>query len=194
MALPREPFMSVEDYLALDNTSKDARYEYLDGELHMLAGGRKDHALIAANLIGILQQALRDSPCQVYTSDIRLQLSATRYVHPDTAVSCDEHDIEQEEIISHPTFVAEVLSPSTEAIDRGKKSIYYRQCKSIHEYLIIDPEEVYVELYRRERNTWRIYTYEIGDIIQLECFSLQLPVEELYRKTRILSQWSNKSE
>ena len=73
MALPHYPYISVDDYLILDRNSREARYEYLDGELSMLAGGSNDHSLIAANLIGILQQALEDSPCRVYTSDVRLQ-------------------------------------------------------------------------------------------------------------------------
>ena len=135
MALPDGPFMSVDDYITLDDISKEARYEYLDGELLMLAGGSNDHSIIAANLIGILQQALEENPCRVYTLDIRFQLSERRYVHPDTAVSCDQNDIEQEYNINSPSFVAEVLSPTTETIDRGKKAIYYRESASIQEYL-----------------------------------------------------------
>jgi Uma2 family endonuclease len=158
MALPHYPYISVDDYLILDRTSKDARYEYLDGELYMLAGGSNDHSLIAANLIGILQQALEDSPCRVYTSDVRLQLSEKRYVHPDTLVSCDQDDIEQEDTISHPSFVTEVLSPTTETIDRVKKAIYYRECESIQEYLLIDSQRIFVELYRRDRGVWHIHT------------------------------------
>lgn len=186
MALPDRSFMSADDYLTLDEISKEARYEYLDGELSMLAGGSNDHSIIAANLIGILQQALEESPCRVYTSDIRLQLSESRYVHPDTAVSCDENDIDQEENISSPTFVAEVLSRTTETVDRGKKAIYYRECASIQEYLIIDSRNVHVELYRRSGDIWQILTYRREDIIDLSHLGLQIPVTRLYKKTKVL--------
>ncbi|MBA2682259.1 MAG: Uma2 family endonuclease [Ktedonobacteraceae bacterium] len=186
MALPDRSFMSVDDYLTLDEISKEARYEYLDGELYMLAGGSNDHSIIAANLIGIVQQALEESPCRVYTSDIRLQLSESRYVHPDTAVSCDENDIDQEENISSPTFVAEVLSRTTETIDRGKKAIYYRECASIQEYLIIDSRNVHVELYRRSGDIWQILTYRREDTIDLSHLGLQIPVTRLYKKTKVL--------
>ncbi len=186
MALPDRSFMSVDDYLTLDEISKEVRYEYLDGELSMLAGGSNDHSIIAANLIGIVQQALEDSPCRVYTSDIRLQLSESRYVHPDTAVSCDENDIDQEENISSPTFVAEVLLRTTETIDRGKKAIYYRECASIQEYLIIDSRNVHVELYRRSGDIWQILTYRREDIIDLSHLGLRIPVARLYKKTKVL--------
>jgi Uma2 family endonuclease len=187
MAQPHNPFISVEDYLILDNTSKEVRYEYLDGELHMLAGGSNDHSRIAVNLINILEQALEDSLCRVFNSDVRLKLSETRHLHPDTAVTCDQRDLEEEDAISYPSFVAEVLSPSTEAIDRGRKSIYYRQCQSIQEYLIIDSQQIYVELYQREKNIWKIYAYDSGETIRLECLDLQFPLERLYRKTRLMN-------
>ncbi len=185
MALPNRSFMSVDDYLTLDEISKEARYEYLDGELSMLAGGSNDNSIIAANLIGILQQALEESPCRVYTSDIRLQLSERRYVHPDTAVSCDQNDIDQEDNISSPKFVAEILSPTTETIDRGKKAIYYRECASIQEYLIIDSRHIHVELYRRSGDIWQILTYKRDATIDLFYLGLQIPVSRLYKKTRL---------
>lgn len=94
MALPEYPMISVEDYLMLDHNSKDARYEYLDGELRMLAGGSVYHPLIAANVTGLLYGHLRGKPCRVYNSDIRLQLSQSRYVYPDVTVSCDQRDLE----------------------------------------------------------------------------------------------------
>jgi Uma2 family endonuclease len=193
MALPHYPYISVDEYLILDRTSREVQYEYLDGELYMLAGGSNDHSLIAANLIGVLQQALEDSPCRVYTSDVRLQLSESRYVHPDIAVSCNQNDVEEEDTISHPSFVTEVLSRTTETIDRGKKAIYYRECESIQEYLIIDSRRVYVELYRRDRDVWHILTYKFGDTINLSCIDLQFPVAKLYKKTRLINQLNNRS-
>jgi len=75
MALPEFPMISVEDYLTLDQASKEARYEYIDGELRMLAGGSTHHSIIIANLTGILYGSLRGNPCRAYNSDIRLQLS-----------------------------------------------------------------------------------------------------------------------
>src|SRR5690349_21534961 len=185
MALPHHPFIDVEDYLLLDTNSKNARYEFLDGELYMQAGGSNDHSVIAVNFTTILNQAAKGTLCRVFNSDVRLKLSETRYVHPDIAVSCDQRDIEQEDMISHPSLVAEVHSPTTEMIDRIKKSVYYRECESIQEYLIIDSRSISIEYYQREGDAWKIRTYRAGSSIRLACFDLQFPIEELYDKTRV---------
>ncbi len=116
-ASPHEWHMSVEDYLKLDRDSPQARYEYIDGRVRMLAGGTPDHAKISANIIGVLYGLLEESGCSIYTSDVRVRISATRYVYPDVAVSCEEEDQEQGEMIQHPCLIVEVLSRSAEAIE-----------------------------------------------------------------------------
>jgi hypothetical protein len=121
MALPEYPLMDVEDYLLLVRNSQNARYEYLDGELRMLAGGTTYHSRIAVNLASAIQEGLGDSTCCVFNSDIHLKLSESRYVQPDVTVSCDQRDQELDEAIQYPCLVVEVLSPSTESLDRGKK-------------------------------------------------------------------------
>ncbi len=163
MALPNYPMMSVEDYLILDRGSKETRYEYLDGVLSMLAGGSTYHSMITANLTGILYGLLSDSPCRVYSPDIRLQLSESRYVYADVTVSCDQHDQELDDMISHPRVVIEVLSPSTEATDRGKKFLYYRECQTVQEYLMVDSQSILIEVYRREEESWKLHTFGPGN-------------------------------
>jgi Uma2 family endonuclease len=151
MALPEYPNIPIEDYLTLDHNSANARYEYLDGELRMLAGGSVYHSIIAANITGILYGLLgNNSPCTVYNSDIRLQLSKSRYVYPNVTISCDQRDQEQGDTIQYPRIVIEVLSPSTEITDRIKKFAYYRECQSVQEYIMIDSQKISVEIYRRE--------------------------------------------
>ena len=136
MALSHDTTMSVEEYLQLDRSSIEARYEYIDGYVTMLAGGTLDHATIGANIISILRRSLRGSPCRVFTSDARVRLSKTRFVYPDATVSCDEQDRGQNDNVQSPRLVVEVLSPSTEGYDRGRKFGFYRECPTIQEYLI----------------------------------------------------------
>src|SRR5436190_1513984 len=127
--------MSVEDYLILNRNSKDIRYEYLAGDVRMLAGGSPDHSIIIANLTSAIKGPLKGSQCRVYNSDVQLKLTEKRYVYPNITISCDERDRNQKETIHYPIVVVEVLSPSTEAIDRGKKAAYYRACPTIKEYM-----------------------------------------------------------
>ena len=106
--------MSLDDYPALDNHSQDARYEYLDGEVRMLADGSTYHAALSSRLGAVLEQALEKSQCWTYNSDIRFELSESYYVYPDLSVSCEPSDQAFDNSILHPCIVVEVLSPSTE--------------------------------------------------------------------------------
>jgi Uma2 family endonuclease len=182
MAVPYRPMMSVEDYLELDRTSTEVRYEYIDGYVRMLAGGTPNHAKISANIIGVLYGLLEGHPCSVYTSDVKVCLSPTRYVYPDVAVSCDGGDAEQEEMIHAPCLVVEVLSPSTEANDRRRKLAAYRACLSVQEYLLVDADYPSVELFRRGKNELWIYrAFELGDDVELASLGISFPVAKIYR-------------
>src|SRR5262249_3536562 len=97
--------IDVEDYLILDRNSKNARYEYLDGRLVMLAGGSNYHSVIIARLTRVVEGHLEDGPCWTFSSDVRLQLSEDRYVHPDLTVSCDPRDQSEQDEIHYPKLV-----------------------------------------------------------------------------------------
>ncbi len=111
MALPEHPFIDVQDYLALDETARSVRYEYIDGRLRMLAGGSPDHSLIATNITSFLHAALRKTPCKVYNSDIRFKISESRYVHPDVTVACDERDSGRKDNIHYPALFLRYSRP-----------------------------------------------------------------------------------
>ncbi len=153
MAQRKYSVMSVEDYLVLNRNSKDARYEYLDGELRMLAGGSPDHSIIIANLTAAIKGSLKGSQCRVYNSDLQLRLSEKRYVFPDVTISCDERDRNQKETIRHP--------------------------------LMVDSEEIFVEVHRREEERWTINTFEPGDTITLESLGIRFPIEDAYEGTSL---------
>src|SRR5712691_327279 len=102
MAKHKYSIMDVEDYLTLNRNNKNIRYEYLDGEIRMLAGGGPDHSIIIANLTAIIKGPLKGSSCRVYNSDVQLKLSEKRYVFPNITISCDERDKNQKETIFYP--------------------------------------------------------------------------------------------
>lgn len=188
MAQHKYSAMDVEDYLLLNRNSKTVRYEYLDGELRMLAGGSPDHAIIIANLTAIIKGPLKGSQCRVYNSDVQLKLSEKRYVYPDITVSCDQRDRNQKDAIHYPRVVIEVLSPTTEAIDRGRKAAYYRASSTIQEYMMVDTGDMLVEVHRREDERWTINTFEAGDIVTLESLNIQFAIEEAYEGTSLIDE------
>lgn len=180
-ALPDRLTLSVEEYFQLDGNA-ESRYEYIDGHVRMLAGGTPDHAKIGANMIGVLYALLEGSSCSVYTSDVRVCLSENRYVYPDIAVSCERQDQEQGDMIYSPCLIVEVLSPSTEAYDRGRKLAYYRECAAIQEYMLIDSQLPSIEIFRREKhNLWTYHAFGMGDEVELSCLSIHFPLAKVYR-------------
>jgi Uma2 family endonuclease len=181
MALSHDPSMSVEEYLQLDRSSIETRYEYIDGYVTMLAGGTLDHATISANIISILRRSLRGTSCRVFTSDARVRLSRTHFVYPDASVSCDEKDRGQSDNVQSPRLVVEVLSPSTEGYDRGRKFGFYRECPTIQEYLLIDAQRPMLEVYRREKHDfWILRAYRLDEDVELTNLGVHFPVSEVY--------------
>ncbi len=190
MAIERSTFyelMSFEEYLALVERDPEHAYEYLDGRVYMMTGGSPYHAIIDSNLIGVLQAFLRGRRCIVYNSDVYVQLSEHYRVCPDVTVSCDPRDRGAQEVIRYPSFVAEVLSPTSEARDRGQKSLQYRSCPNIQEYLLISSEFPLVEVFRREKQGfWSLYTLSRDDTIELHSLGLRFPMADLYENTSLL--------
>ncbi|HZT98129.1 MAG TPA: Uma2 family endonuclease [Ktedonobacteraceae bacterium] len=180
-AFPYRRTISVEEYLDLDRSSIGVRYEYLDGEVRMMAGGTLDHATICLTIATLLRSSLRGRSCRVFPSDARVRISETRYVYPDVTVSCDERDRGQSDIVQSPRLVVEVLSPSTERHDRVKKFRAYQQCPTIQEYVLVNTAYPAVELLRRERNNlWSYHVFGPDDEVELTSLEVRFRVADVY--------------
>lgn len=180
-ALPNRPTISVEEYLQFDRSHMDTRNEYIDGYMTMLAGGTLNHATICANTYRVLYHLLRGTSCQAYTSDARVRLSERRYVYPDVTITCDQRDQGETDSIQSPHLIFEVLSPSTEAYDRGDKFFYYRECPTIQEYVLVSTKRPFVEVFRREKNNlWTLYTYGPNDEAILPSIGRSLLISAIY--------------
>jgi Uma2 family endonuclease len=178
---PHQSRMTVEEYLELDRNSLDVHYEYIDGDITMMSGGTIDHVAIRDNVYTTLRSLLRGRPCRPYTADARVRLSATRYVYPDIVVTCDDRDRGQVDMIQSPSLAIEVLSPSTEAYDRGGKFLHYRECPTMQEYVLVSSGYPLVEVFRRERNhLWVLSTFKLNDDVQLASLGVNFPVKEVY--------------
>lgn len=174
--------MNVEDYLILDRSSREARYEYLDGQLRMRAGGSFSHSRIALNTAYLLDDQLGNGPCTTYNSDLRVRVSEDRYFYPDITVTCDEQ--EEEDILHFPRVIVEVLSPTTEAFDRGAKFAAYRACPTLEDYVLVNSQSQSVEVYHREKSRWTYTPYGPGDMVELKSLNVYLSVAAIYEKVR----------
>ncbi len=184
-ALPK-PQWTIKSYLAFEEAS-EVRHEYLYGEVYAMTGASKNHNLIVATTITSLGTQLAKRPCAVFPSDQRLRVSAEQYSYPDISVVCGEPQFgdEKPDTLLNPTVLIEVLSPSTEGYDRGKKSEGYRKLKSLQEYLLISQEKYHIEHYVRQNNKWVVTDVnQLDATIELTSIECTLAVADIYQKVK----------
>ena len=172
--------MTVEEYFQLEENDPDTRYEYVDGQVYAMAGGTANSDTVKSNIQRILWHSLRGSGCRVYSSDMKVYVSETRYFHPDVTVTCDSRDRGTVQAIQSPRLVVEVLSPITELTDRTWKLKNYRAHPTIEEYVLADSQSRKIEIYRREGNKWIYEAFENHDDIPLYSLGIHFSLAEAY--------------
>ena len=185
MALP-EDVMTPEAYLAFERASAE-KHEYYDGEVYAMTGASATHNLIVGNVVASLHAQLRQRPCLVYPSDMRVKtLSTILYTYPDVSVVCGEPQFEDAaaDTLLNPAVIVEVLSPSTERYDRGKKFQHYRTLVSLQEYVLIAQDGPRIERFTRQADdTWLLAdAAEMGAALALESIQCNLALADVYEK------------
>jgi Uma2 family endonuclease len=128
--------ISIEQYLEAELTAP-VKHEYVAGHIYAMVGTSKVHNRIAINLTAALNSHLRGGPCQVFMADVKVYVkNATAFYYPDVVVACDRGDGDPY-VVTKPLLIVEVLSPSTERIDREEKLHNYRQLDSLEEYVLL---------------------------------------------------------
>lgn len=176
--------VSPEEYLARERQA-EVKSEYFDGEVVAFAGASERHNLIVANLVYTLLGQLRDGPCRVYPSDLRVWNPLRRtYTYPDVTVVRGERRFadDQRDVLLNPTLLVEVLSESTEKRDRGIKSEQYRRIESLSTYLLVSQDSPRAELYRRYGELQWMLTEALGitDVLELDSVDCTLALRDIY--------------
>ncbi|MEZ5534776.1 MAG: Uma2 family endonuclease [Thiolinea sp.] len=190
-ALPQTPHITPEKYLE-EELLADFKSEYVDGEIEAMAGASDRHVTISGNALALLKTHLRGSGCRTYISDMKVRVEADNaFYYPDVVVSCDADDQQPEQDYAkrHPKLIIEVLSPSTADKDRGSKFASYRKLPSLEEYLLIDQDSYYVELFRRQNiDEWVLMTRSGADaVIELHSIDFTTTLADFYEDVR----WSD---
>jgi Uma2 family endonuclease len=173
-------YLSVEEYLHFEQQG-EIRHEYVDGQIYAMAGTTKQHNAISLNIAALLRAKVRGTPCRAYIADVKVRIEfSNAFYYPDVMVGCDPSD-NHELYLAHPCLIIEVLSPSTENIDRREKLFAYRTLPSLREYVLIGAEEKKVEAFRRETGgEWSLTTLTMGDTLQLECIAAAISLDDIY--------------
>lgn len=172
-------FISVDEYMEGELHS-EIRYEYVDGQVYAMGGASDRHGLIVTALAFALTPAARKKHCQLFTSAMKLRLNIadkTVFYYPDLLLSCALDDREPY-FCSRPCLIVEVLSDSTERIDRREKLLAYQTLASLQEYVLVAQNARRVEIYRRA-NDWQAEYFNAGEI-PLDCLESSVSVDAIY--------------
>jgi Uma2 family endonuclease len=173
--------LSVEEYLRYEADGQ-IRHEYIGGRLHAMAGTSEEHNLISGNIFAAFFNHLRGGPCKTYMADFKVRLEVNRedvLYYPDVMVACVRDGVEKY-FLRYPKLIVEVLSPSTEVIDRREKLLNYPQIPTVAEYVLVAQDKREVTLHRRDEH-WRPVVISSPDAsLDFRSISLSVPLAQLY--------------
>ena len=200
MATPAaQTHLTPEEYITFERKAipdaETVRSEYVKGKIIPRSSSNRAHNLITGNIAGELRDLLKGSRCETYANDMRVSSPLTSsYFYPDVVIVCEEPRFEDDvfDILLNPIILVEVLSPSTEAYDRGEKFGHYRQLASLQEYVLVAQDKVLVEHYRRQEKQesvpvtgkgWIFTDFrELEEILSLPSIQCELPLKEIYER------------
>jgi len=174
--------MSLDEFLAWERDQPE-RYEFAGGVITMMTGGSLDHSTIASNLWTALRDLLRGSTCRAFRGDSKIIANhSIRY--PDLSVTCTQVR-GTEDIVLDPMLIVEVISPSTEREDRGRKKFDYFATPSIRQYAIIEQDERLIDLYTRTGDRWTDEIIEGDAVLNLSSIGVEVSLDVIYEDTEL---------
>lgn len=179
------PHVTVGEYLDFESTSP-VRHYYYQGKVIEMAGGSPAHNKIVNSISRLLGTGLLPADCDVMTSDMKVAVSTELFYYPDLVVVCGDLFVAPGNVLQNPVLLGEVLSPSTEAFDLGRKFQLYRMIPSLEHILFAEQERPGVEHWARENGTWKLSSYStnLTQTVSLSICGTEiaLPLEEVYRR------------
>ena len=184
-SLAAETLLTPEEYLTSERKAT-IKSEYLSGQIVAMSGASNAHNLITLDIGTELNIQLRGHECLVYTNDMRIRTSPMgSYFYPDVVVVCGEPQFEDNvfDTLLNPILVIEVLSPSTEAYDKGEKFLQYQELASLQEYILVAQDRIRVEHYRLLKTQWVQTEFRSPeDVLSLNSIRCELPLQDIYRR------------
>ncbi|MDX1932512.1 MAG: Uma2 family endonuclease [Capsulimonadales bacterium] len=177
------PRLTIAEYFALDSMAL-RRGEYIEGQRIEMAGASRRHVTISKNIVYGLESQVEDRDCDVFATDTRVRANG-HYYYPDVGVVCGEYlvDALNPDTLTNPTVLIEVLSDSTEVVDRGSKFRDYRRLPSLRTYLMVTQDYPRVEQYERDTGGWRfVETEGLSGVVELSAIDCRLEMARIYRR------------
>lgn len=180
-----EKYITPEAYLTAERKAK-IKSEYIYGEIFAMSGASRAHNLITLDIATELNLQLRKRGCEVYSGDMRVKTKPTgSYFYPDVVVVCDKPRFEDNvfDTLLNPILIVEVLSPSTEAFDKGEKFAHYQELLSLQEYILVSQDRIRVEHHHLIETQWVGKTFEAPEnVLELNSIECELPLQDIYTR------------
>lgn len=185
----RSTYITPAAYLAMEEVAEE-KHEYFDGVVTLMAGGTENHNSIALDVTSNLRIGLRGSTCRAFGSETRLLVKDNGlFTYPDAMVVCGEIERtdDNQETVTNPTVIIEVLSPSTEGYDRGLKFERYREIPTFREYLLIHQNRPFIEHYLKGADhVWTVrFIHGLENTLVLQTIDYALPLRLIYEYVEI---------
>ena len=176
---PVKTAFTFEDYLRFELTA-DVRHEFVDGNLFVMPGGTKRHNYVAGMLYAKLLPVVVLKGCYPYFTDVIARMPSGKGYYPDVLVTCDS-SLDSSRTVHHPNVLIEVLSRTTEAIDRGEKWEQYQTIHSLESYVLLSQNEPVAEVYLRIEDKW-LYQRLVGDaMLTFSSLEFEVVLSDLYQ-------------
>ncbi|MCK6454214.1 MAG: Uma2 family endonuclease [Alphaproteobacteria bacterium] len=174
---------TTEDFLAWERQQEE-RYEWHDGIVRAMVGGTLAHSRIVNNLVAALRPKLRGTRCAAYSENVKVRVGLA-ITYPDLAVTCSPQQLDSD-LLSEPAIIAEVLSPSTELFDRGRKWTLYQGIASLRQYVLISRDSAHAESYTRRDGTWHYAALDgLAAGLALEAIDMTVPLSWVFEETGV---------
>ena len=177
---------TIDEYLVLERAA-EFRHEYDNGEILAMSGGSPSQSFIITNFLRVVGNTLIGKPCRIAESNLRIAIARNaKYVYPDASIICGPLQFDLNDKLQHtvtnPRVIIEVLSPSTEAYDRGEKFNSYREIESFEEYILISQDHArYESILRQPDGAWTFLVCEgLESTAKIRCLNIEIPMKEIF--------------
>lgn len=187
-ALPAENLWDADAFLTWER-NQEYKHELIDNHVYAMAGASRGHNRINLNLAFTLTNKLGGKGCEVYAMDMRVEVKRqATYAYPDVVVVCGEPKFRNNvkpDTLKNPTLIFEILSPSTELIDRNRKLDQYLELESVQAYFLVSQHKPRIEAYSRLDDGWRYQDLSgLDAALVIDVPACELPLADIYRNLR----------
>ena len=166
------------------------KHEYYKGEIFAMSGAGARHNIISVNILVLCANILKGTKCQPYGSDMRIHIPEnTLFTYPDISIICGDiiNSEKDEDTVTQPAVIIEILSPSTKNYDRGVKFMLYRGIPTLKNYILIDSASIHVEHFAiNKEGCWQLVEYNtLEEKIVIESLNIHLPLADVYERTKL---------